>query len=201
MAYNTEIGNLALGHIGVNKEIADLESEQSREAKALRRFWDICLEQMLRDHPFGFATKVADLNLVEEDPNTDWLFSYRYPSDCMFVRKILSGVNITTPVDPIDYKLSKDDTARLIMSNQEDAVVEYTVLITDWDNVPADFKMAFSFRLGVYIAPGLTAGDPFKIKTDCYNSYLLEISKAEANSINEESNDPDVDSEFVRGRI
>ena len=201
MAYNTEVANLALGHIGVNKEIDDIETEQSREAKAVRRYWDICLEQVLRDHPFGFATKVASLNLVEEDPNTDWLFSYRYPSDCLFVRKLLSGVNITTPNDPIDYKLSKDDTARLIMTNQEDAVVEYTVKITDWNQVPSDFKMAFSFRLGIYICPSLSAGDPFKIKADLQQMYLLEISKAEANSINEESNDPDVESEFVRSRI
>lgn len=201
MAFDTELANLALGHIGVNKEIADIETEQSREAKACRRFWDVCLEQVLRDHPWGFATKVADLNLVEEDPNTDWLFSYRYPSDCLFVRKMLSGVNITTQFDAIDYKLSKDDTGRLIMTNQEDAVAEYTVLITDWNQVPSDFKMAFSFRLGMYICPSLSAGDPFKIKADLQQQYLVEISKAEANSINEESNDPDIDSEFVRARI
>jgi hypothetical protein len=201
MAYSTEIANLALGHIGVSSEISDLETEQSREAKAIRRFWDVCLEQVLRDHPFGFATKVAELNLVESDPNTDWLFSYRYPTDCLFVRKILSGVNITTPSDPIDYKLAGDDSGRLIMTNQEDAVIEYTRVLTDFDNMPADFKMAFSYRLAVYIAPSLTSGDPFKLKQDCMNGYLMEISKAEANSINEESNDPDVDSEFVRARI
>lgn len=201
MAYSTEIGNFALGHIGVNYEISDLETEQSREAKAIRRFWDVCLEQVLRDHPWGFATKVLTLNLVEEDPNTDWLFSYRYPSDCLFVRKILSGVNITTPFDAIDYKLSVDVSGRLIMTNQEDAVLEYTKTVSDFNTVPSDFKMAFSYRLGMYICAGLTSGDPFKIKESCEKSYLFEISKAEANSINEESNDPDVDSEFVRARI
>lgn len=198
---NTEIANLTLGHIGVNKEISDIVSENSREAKAIRRFWDVCLEQVLRDHPFGFQSKIQTLNLVEEDPNTDWLYSYRYPSDCLFVRKLLSGVNVTTPVDPIPYKLSKDSTARLILTNQQDAVAEYTSKEIDYDNIPSDFKMAFSFRLAVYVCPSLAAGEAFKIKGDLMNSYLLEISKAEANSINEESNDPDVDSEFIRSRI
>jgi hypothetical protein len=201
MAYSTEIANFALGHIGVNSEIQDLETEQSREAKAIRRFWDNCLQQMFEDHPYGFATKFADLTLIEEDPNTDWLYSYTYPTDCVYIRKILSGVNVTTPADPIDYKVGFNDDGRLILTNQEDAAIEYTRVVQDFDKMPAYFKMAFSYRLAMYIAPSLTSGDPFKIKQDCEKGYLFETSKAEANSINEESNDPDVDSEFVRARI
>lgn len=201
MSFNTEVGNLALGHIGVNYEVADLDTEQSREAKAIRRYYETCLASVLRDFPWGFSTKVADLLLIEEDPNTDWLFSYRYPSDCLLARKILSGVNITTKNDTIDFKLSRDVGGRLIMTNQEDAVLEYTMLNTTFSQMPADFKLAFSYALAVLIAPSLTSGDPFKIRKDCQAMYESEMSKAKANSANEETIGPLYDSEFERSRV
>jgi len=201
MAYNTEIANLALGHVGATVEIADLSTEQSREAKAIRRFWDTCLEQTVRDFPWPFLTRTFAVNLVEEEPTTDWLFSYRYPPDCYFIRKILSGVNVTTYTENIDFEIQSDTTGQLIMTNQEDAVIEYTKMVTNFEKVPSDFKMALSYRIGMYIAPSLTAGDPFKMKEYCEAGYLKEISKAQANAINEKSTGVVYDSEFERVRV
>ena len=93
MASKTEIGNLALSHIGIGKEVANIETEQSAEASALRRVYDTALRKTLRDFNWPFARVIADLGLIEEDPTDEWDFSYRVPSDCVSFRRIPSGVS------------------------------------------------------------------------------------------------------------
>src|SRR3972149_4434558 len=70
------IVNIALGHIGVGRAISNLETESSQEAITARLFYDLALETVLRDSPWPFAAKIAVLSLIEEEPNTEWAFSY-----------------------------------------------------------------------------------------------------------------------------
>ena len=86
----TEIANLALGHLGIGKDIANLDTESSQEAKAMRRYYDICRRTVLQEFTWPFATKFVTLGLVEEDPTDaeEWAFSYRYPADCLFLRRL-----------------------------------------------------------------------------------------------------------------
>ena len=91
MATKTEIFNMALGHLAIGKMVANFTAEQSQEARIGRIYYDIALGQVLKDVPWPFATKIAALGLLEEEPNTEWGYSYRYPSDCAHFRRILSG--------------------------------------------------------------------------------------------------------------
>src|SRR5688572_11149621 len=110
MASETEIANLALSHLGVGKEIANLETERSQEAVACRRFYDTARDATLRDFSWPFATKIAVLGLIEADPNDEWDYSYRYPSDCLQLRRILSGVRNDTRDSRVPFKLAHDDS-------------------------------------------------------------------------------------------
>jgi hypothetical protein len=47
---------------------------------------------VLRDFDWSFARRYTTLGLVEEDPNTDWAYVYRYPSDCLSVRSIVGAM-------------------------------------------------------------------------------------------------------------
>jgi hypothetical protein len=180
--------------------VANLDSERSQEALACRAFFDLALENTLRDFNWPFATKIAALNLVEEDPNDEWGFSYRYPPDCLKVRRILSGTRTDTVDTREKYRITRDDAGLLILADKEDAEIEYTMRTTDPERYPSDFVMALSFRLAVYIAPRVTGGDPFKLKESCYQSYNMEIGKAYSSALNEEQPDIDPESEFITGR-
>src|SRR5438046_2758921 len=92
LSSTTEIANMAISLIGIAKEIANLDSENSAEAKACRRFFANVRDTVLGDFPWPFATKFATLSLVQTDPNDDWGFSYNYPSDALKIRRILSGI-------------------------------------------------------------------------------------------------------------
>jgi len=200
MSSNTEICNIALSHLGVGKEISNLETEQSQGASACRRFYDTALEEVLRDFKWAFATKIEALALIESTPNEEWDYSYRYPTNCIAVRRILSGFRNDTRQSRVPYKIAFDDSGRIIYSDEQDAKIEYTFRVEDPQYYPSDFIMAFSYRLATLLAPRLTGGDPFALMEKTQKLYDMHIFKAAKNSFNEEQPDEEVESEFVRTR-
>lgn len=200
MASKTEIANLAISHLGTAKEISALETERSEEANACKRYFDVARDAVLKDFNWPFATKIFKLSLVQEDPNADWKYAYRYPVDCIHVRRILTGKKNETRQDRIPYKIGKDALGKIIYTDKELAEIEYTERVEDPQFYSADFVMALSFRLASYIAPRLTKGDPFKMKNDMVAQYEAEIEMAKSNSLNEEQVYEDPESELIRVR-
>lgn len=200
MASPEEICNLALSHIGVGKEIASLDSEKSQEAMACRRVFEPARIATLRDFGWPFATKFVDLGLVKENPTSEWSFSYQYPSDCLHFRKILSGTRNDNRQSRVPYRIVYGASGQEIYTDCEDAEAEYTVDVKDTGRFPQDFVMALSFRIAFLVAPRLTAGDPFKLGDRARTLYDVEVSRAKATAANEEQEEEDPDSEFIRAR-
>lgn len=199
MSSKMQIWNMAISHLGISKEIAS-ETEQTAEAKACRRFYETTLKNVLKDHSWPFASKIATLNLISSNPNTEWAYSYRYPTDCLFFRRILSGNRNDTPATKVPYAVSQDSSATIIFTDATNAVAEYTRNITDESFFSSDFETAVSYRLAYYIAPRLTAGDPFNLGQKALQSYQIELSRAVANSFNEDQSVELQDTESVNAR-
>ncbi len=195
---NLEICNMTLSHINA-KAIGD-ESENSKEANSLRKFYDIAYQIVLRDFNWPFATKIAPLGLVEEAPNDEWGYSYRYPSDCLDARRIISVTRYDAKEEKIPFKIGKDDGGKLIFCDIETAELEYTEMVDDSNIITPDFKLAFSFKLAHLVAPELTGGDPFKLGDRAKENYIEQISNAKANAGNEEQPDNEPNSCFERAR-
>lgn len=200
MASKTEICNLAISHLGISKDIANVDTEQSQEAKACRRFYDISRRTTLKDFNWPFATKFIALNLVEEEPNDEWDFSYRYPNDCINAKRILSGQRDDTEASRVRYKISQDDQGIIIYCDRAQAELEYTVDVTDTELFSDDFKIALSYRLAHYIAPRLTAGDPFNLAEKTLIKYNTEITKAVSNAFNEDNPSLPTTTESIQAR-
>ena len=199
MSSKMQIWNMAISHLGISKEIAS-ETEQTAEAKACRRFYETTLKNVLKDHSWPFASKIATLNLISSNPNTEWAYSYRYPTDCLFFRRILSGNRNDTPATKVPYAVSQDSSATVIFTDATNAVAEYTRNVTDESFFSSDFETAVSYRLAYYIAPRLTAGDPFNLGQKAFQNYQLELSRAVANSFNEDQSVELQDTESVNAR-
>lgn len=195
-----EICNLALSHIGIGKEIGNLETESSEEAAACRRFYDQARDKALRDFAWPFATAYADLGLIEEDPTTEWSFSYQYPTDCVFFRRILSGTRNDTQTSRVPYQIVYDAAGQRIFTDQSNAVGAYTARVEDPTLYPPDFILALSLLLGSLIASRLTKGDQFKKGDKALAAYSRMIEEAEANSNNEQQPENPPESEFIRAR-
>lgn len=199
-ASTTEIANLALRHLAVSKPIADLDSERSKEANAIRAFYEETRDQVLRDFPWPFATTFVTLALVEEEPTSEWAFSYRMPSDKLRFRRILSGARQDTPDTRIPYRIGRDASGELIYTDAEEAEAEYTARITDVSAFAADFTAALAFLLAAQAGPSITGGDQFQLADRALNLYVRAITQARANALNEEAPDLPPDAEWIRGR-
>jgi hypothetical protein len=172
-AANLAAVNRALIRIGA-RTVANLSTEQSREADAVRVLFEDELRSTLRDHPWAFATKY-DTDLVPidgtaDDPvNDDWCFTYRLPADCVFVRRIVPATGRVFDADPIPFRMGQDDTGALLYTNLEntakDVAIEYTARIPSAVAcADALFRDAFAWRLAASLAPSLAQVDPAAVE-------------------------------------
>lgn len=209
----TDIGNLALQHLGVSKPIANIDTETSLEARSLRSVFDGERDACLRDFPWPFATAYGTLALVSgsstSPANGDWVFSYRVPVDCIFARRIvqpgLSGLSGTpgscrrrARIPLIPFRRGRDNQGGLIYTSQDQAVLEYTVQITNAADFDPLFATALAWRLAITCAPALSRVDG--ITKTCQAGYELEKSRAEAQALNESQADEAADAEWISGR-
>ena len=198
---NTVVANLALTHLGIAKEIANLDTENSEEANACRRIYEEARKKALRDANWPFATKIVTLVKLEDNPNDEWNYSYRYPSDCLNFRKILSGTRNDHRQSRIPYRVANDGSGLVIYTDLDSAQAEYTMNLTSVELYPSDFVLALSYLIAKYVAPRITGGDPFNLGKNADAEYIAEISNARSNSYNEEQLDQEPESEFTRGRL
>ena len=203
MADKTSICNIALSHLGSSKEINNVETERSGEASACRRFYADALLEALRDFPNPYLTVINPLGLVADlraVAGAEWSFSYRYPSDCSKAIRIPSGFRNDNNDTRVPYRIISDSTGPLILTDKENATLEYSQKSDSPDKWAPDFVMAFALLLAFYIAPRVTAGDPFKLGERAYRAFFLSISKSKANAIGEQQAEKDPDTDYIRAR-
>jgi hypothetical protein len=206
-ASSTDVANIAMLHLGQTTLIQDLDSDTTTEAKVMRQFYEPTLKEALRAFNWGFAKRYVTLGLVTQDtdddhPNDEWLFSYRYPSNCLLARRIISGLGPYKDLqsNEIPFEISADDTGQLIFTDQDDAQLEYTQYIQNPTLWSPDFLMAFTKLLASRSARGVTAGDPGGLTASLYKEYLIEISAAKARSVNEQKRGPGPETDSIQAR-
>lgn len=194
-----DLYNLALSHIGISAE-CQATTENTPEANACRRFFTQVRDEILSEFPWPFARTFATLALIEADPTDEWGFAYQYPSDCLQMRRLLGGVRNEARQDRVPYLLGRGDSGRVIYTDLDDAVAEYTSVVEDTTQFDALFAQAVAFKLAYYIAPRLSAGDPYKLGTRAYQLYQQTMEQAASDAANEEQVEDVPDSEFIRAR-
>ena len=192
---------MALGHLGVQKPIANLEIENNQEARICRVFYDTARNQTMRDFEWPFISKKETLALIQTLPTThEWTYEYAYPANCKFFKRILSGIRNDNKQSAIPFKIVYGTSSQVIHTDVQDAEGEFTLLDINPDRFPDDFVMALSLRLAIYIAPVVTAGDPFGLAKRVAQMYEWEITRARANAANEEQMEEPPESEYIRAR-
>jgi hypothetical protein len=102
MSSKVDICNMALIHVGAMPSVVSLDPpDGGAYALHCARFYPIALNQLLA-LPFQFAMKRTALDLVEENPNDQWLYSYSIPSDCVRTFHVLPS-GVTSDNDGIEF--------------------------------------------------------------------------------------------------
>lgn len=148
-----DICNRALSLIGANN-IASI-TENTREAKQCKIFYDPCREDVLREHNWNFAQKNVILGLLDET-YAGWDYVYQYPSDCLKAIKVQdeSGALSATSTfsglsEQIKFEItaSSDLNRKIILTDQENARLVYTANVTNENVFDPSFTSALVYRL------------------------------------------------------
>lgn len=207
--------NFALAHVGSSAAIQNLDTDASNEAIVCRTFYYASRDEVLCEFPWAFATKFAQLSQVGNIyPTSEWTYTYRYPADCLSIRRICSGIRNDSRQSRVSYKISADSQGLLILTDWQAQAqstanppspmlipdIEYTCRAYDPSQWPSDFIQALSFKLAYYIAPQLGKGDTFNIAPRMMQMYKDAMATAKARNWNEQQPDLEVESEFIRAR-
>ena len=147
MASKMDIGNQALGLLGVTEQIADLDSPTNDAEKQLNLWWDDAVKEILEQHDWKFARGAVALASTTA-PTSEYDYAYQLPSDCL-VARYLWDVDAEQRITDTEYELS----GQMICTDLEEAYLIYTKNITVIGKYPPHFVRALRFLLASYMAP------------------------------------------------
>lgn len=218
VARSQKLINRALGMLGISQPIVDVVLEQTVEATLARLNYDDCVLAVLRDFPWPFATRYAELTLAhgtEAVPaNADWTYAYRAPYDMVYARRLVrDGTKRAYDPDPIKFRtgtgginvldtLGVEIEGYLIFTNEVLDVVtlEYTNRhLCAAGTGDALFREALMWKVAHTLAPAL-ARDEKKIDRAA-GMYERCLNVAKARSASEQQPDTDEgDAPWITGR-
>lgn len=217
------IANMALARIGVNARITDLATDVSPEGAQAAIWYPQDRDALLCDFPWPWAEgyfqldQVAGPEINQQVANAQWSRTYRYPSDCLKLRRIVvtpppfNGSNPpqTTGLTsfnawcnepwkradgqpyPISYSVTQDSIGRLI---QTDAVgvgfgltAVYTRAVEDPSQFSNDFADLLAWRLAADLGMALAIDERKRAYAE--QQYERVVKKARATHLNETQSD------------
>jgi hypothetical protein len=151
-----EIVNNALIHLG--KSTIEAMDDGSPEAEKMDAVYNSALKAALRAAPWQFAKRVQYLGEIADEEDEFYDYLYQYPSACLNILSVYSEGTDRTKVITEDYKLrqSPDTGQKAIATNIEDALIEYTTLVTDPNFFDSLFVDLLALELAERTAISLT---------------------------------------------
>ncbi len=185
MASEVDISNLALARLGASATISSFKPpDGSPHAEHCARFYPIARNTLLEMHAWGFATRRVALAPVA-NTSSQWTYAYAGPSS------VQSYLNIFDPdapddSDPKPFIVEADANGNdIVYTNQENAVLQYVITITDPTKFSALFTDALAWLLASYIAGPIIKGDNgIKASQNCYKACLGLLPKAKSSDAN-----------------
>lgn len=191
MASEVEICNLALAHLGDSATVASIDPpEGSAQAEHCARFYPIARNALLEMHAWGFSTKRATLALIASGW-PEWDYAYAYPSDALNILAVISptatddySVDGVIPTQPFSCEVNESNQ-QIIYTDQANAVLRYTALVSDTTRFSPLFVTTLSHYLASMLAGPIIKGDiganESKRQLSIVQSFLAQAKTSDAN--------------------
>ena len=205
MPSEVSICNLALAHLGDTANITSIDPpEGSAQAAHCAQFYPIARDALLELHDWNFSLRRASLVLLSETINP-WAYVYAVPNLMVkaiavmasdadddntapsysddYEESVLETVATVVPQPFIMETLSSGNT--VICTNQEDAVLRYTVNVVNPAIFSPLFVTALSWMLASMLAGPLIKGETGRQEArNCLqmvNTFLAEAKRSDSN--------------------
>lgn len=191
MASTVEICNLALSNLGDSATVASIDPpEGSAQAEHCARYFPQALASIQEDHDWSFCLRRGALTAVT-NPTSTWQYAYAAPSGMIRPVAVLSPTatddysmastnGIGGLYAPQPYAMETDSNGnRIILTNQADAVLRYTVGVTDTTKFSPMFVEALVCLLESKLAGPVIKGDAGrKASKAALQTYAYWLAKA-----------------------
>ncbi len=152
------------------------------------------MRKILQDPALVRYYRKASLERAEQldmEPG-DYAYAYRYPTNCVTIRKLFDEQYRDIP-EYQRYKILSNKAGRIIYTNVAKCVAEYTADVTDCAMFDDGFVEALSWKLAGDIAFKLTANQ--NIQSQCLQAYNAYFEESSVDAVNEQNEmDPRLDS-------
>ena len=171
-----DICNMALREISV-EPIASL-TESSQPARDCNLFYEAARDDTLRAFYWNFAQKRLTLTAHEvPDEFDDYLYAYDYPGDCIKIKSLRAPGGSDEEIFEI-FTTSLDE--RIILTNVEEAILEYTARVTNPARYDETFVEALVLKLAEKLAVPLRQNPG--LKSVMFQQFSLKILEADKNN-------------------
>lgn len=202
----TKIYNLALSALLLGKEISNYETDTSNEVRVFNTHWDIALDTTLQDLDLDATSQPLELELLANltsDTDQIWDYVYKYPSKCIFLRRIQSSVAIDNRSTHISKRVGIYNGEKAIFTNEVSAIGECLTDDTPITNLNPMAIMAIAYKLAMLSAPLITGKGAAALRKELKEDYVM--FKYEAQQLDSLENfvyeADDQRSEFVAARL
>lgn len=176
MASVVGIVNRGLRAVGAENTITAL-TDGTRNANVASDLYEEHRDNLLRGHPWNFATKRIKLARSATTPVYGWDYQYPVPSDFL---RLLEVHDNSAGVGILEYKYETDATdGRVIRANADEVWLKYVAQITDPNQMPPDFRMALSMSLAVDFSIAITNSN--SLEEIMRDRYTRAVSRAKSN--------------------
>jgi hypothetical protein len=201
MASEVDIANLALSHLGDSATVASLyPPEGSPQAERCARFYPLARDVMQEDFVWTFCKRRKQLAQVANWESGKWLFAYAAPAEMMRPLSISDPaassdqVSMTGLQEGALFEVEARNTGQvegrqtaqiLILTNQPDAELVYTVKVSDTTKFSAKFVEALSWRLASMLSGPVLKGEAgIKMTQSCLSIAKQLADEAEFDDAN-----------------
>ncbi len=180
-----EIFNIALAKMGATP-ISD-PAGSAKGAEQCTIFYDGIRQEVLREHPWNFATKRIALALSATEPDFGYEYAYTLPADNLFIRHLDD--------ETFDWIIESGE----LLTDMQDAKAIYTRDVTDPTQFDSLFVGAFASRLAIEVVAAMKPQDGAKRKLlMAMHDWILNQAKT-ANAT-ERKKKPEPKNAFVDAR-
>ena len=171
MPGETDVANVALRLIG--SEAISGFADGSDTANKVNDIYEEVRDDLLRSHPWNFATKRQKLAQSSTAPAFEFDYAYPLPADWL---RTISVHDNDGGYSTILYRVELIGTQRAIVTSSEDVYLRYVARVTDPNLMHADFRRALELALARDLAVSIAASN--KLQDQLSKQFDRKIGQA-----------------------
>ena len=172
MASEIGICNSALTKIGAARIVA--LDEGSRNANACAELYPKLRDDLLRSHIWNFATVRLKLGRLASTPAFGFAYEYQLPVDWL---RTISVHNNDSGSGFVEYRVE----GRRLRCSAEDVYLRYIRIVTDANEMPADFREALAAMLARDLAIPIAQSNALReVMGEAFRDELARAKSADA---------------------